>query len=118
MYVHVLRPNIVPVDIEKPLYEKISKIAFARNIPIKKYVNEMLMMNLEKDEFLKFYAPYLSKVGLQDNILLLKDSKSNIYVEISLKNNTLFCSAHESTDCIHVHFALALPEIVKLKIKA
>lgn|SRR3989338_3464348 len=80
-----------------------------------KWVSEYLLMNLEKDEFVRGYAPFLSKVGIQDNRLIIKDSKKNQFAEVYLKNNQLFCTLDESSDCMHIHFALALPELARLK---
>jgi hypothetical protein len=46
--------------------------------------------------------------------LYIKDHKKNQIAEITLKNNQLYCSLDEKTDCVHVHYALALPELARL----
>ena len=105
------------VDIARPVYQKISEIAKENNRPIKDFVNELLLMNIEKDNFLKSYAPYLSKAGSHENSLYIKDHNVNRTAEVILKDHTLFCILDNSKNCIHVHFALALPELGKLNIK-
>ena len=79
------------------------------------FVNDLLMDFIEKDEFLKVYAPSYSNYGIHDNMLLIKDSKADIIAEITLRNNILHCNIDRSTDCMHVKFALALPEVARLK---
>ncbi len=77
-----------------------------------KWVSSYLLVNLEKDEFLTQYAPYISKIGIHDNVLTLKDSKKNKYVEIRMKNGLL---QSNDDNPIYLQYALALPEIVALK---
>jgi hypothetical protein len=80
-----------------------------------RWVSDYLLMNLEKDEFIRSYAPHLSKIGIHENRLIIKDTKKNQLAEIFLKDGQLYCSLDESTDCLHIHFALALPELARLK---
>ena len=80
-----------------------------------KWVSDYLLMNLEKDEFVKDYAPYLSKIGFQDNRLIIRDEKSNKITEVYLNNDKLYCILDESDDCVHIHYTLALPELGRLK---
>jgi len=108
----MVRPDIVTVDIEKSIYSKLSENANSVGTSVRKYVNEILMMNIERDEFLKSYAPYISKIGIQDNVLYLKDSKNNTVVEIRLVNGQLQ-SNHD--DPIYLQYAMALPELMQLK---
>ncbi|MDP8888257.1 MAG: hypothetical protein M3M89_01335 [Thermoproteota archaeon] len=44
----------------------------------------MLLEAIEKDKFLYLYAPSLSKVGYEDNILFILDAKLGKTAEISL----------------------------------
>jgi len=109
--------DVITVEIYKEIYENLKRGADSLNFEIKKYINELLAMNIEKDAFLKKYAPFLEKVGLRDNVLLLKDNKLHEYVEIFLKNEKLYCAEDESANCIHIHFALALPELGRITSK-
>jgi len=86
-----------------------SKISFTQ------WVSDYLLMNLEKEEFLKIYAPYLSKIGIQDNVLFIRDSKKDKIIEIRLVNNKLYSNDDEP---IYLQFALALPELARLKSKS
>jgi hypothetical protein len=51
----------------------------------------------------------------ENNIVILKDArKQNQFVEVQTNGKKLKCLNDDSTECIHVGFALALPEIRKL----
>ena len=112
------RKDIVPVDIKREVYNKISKIAESKETSIRKYVNEVLLLNLEKYEFLKIYAPYLSKVGIEGNRLTIRDEKAKQKnYDVYLHDSKLVCETDGSDSCIHVRFALCLPELAKLRQK-
>lgn len=104
------------VAIEEVIYSKAKAKAEEKGLTLQDYVNETVLLNVEKDEFLKRYAPYIEKINVGQT-LVLRDHKINKVIEIFLKNNTLYCSHDESGDCMHIHFALAIPEIAKLKFK-
>lgn len=80
-----------------------------------KWVSDYLLMNLERDKFLKLYAPYLSKVGIEGNRLTIRDENTKSYHDVYLHDHKLVCETDNSDSCIHVRFALALPELGKLK---
>lgn len=108
------KKDIIPVDLERPLHEKLKKSAETKNISLRKYVNELLVMNLEKEEFMSKYAPMIQYISAQDNKIILKDNKKNQFTEVFKKNSNLYCTLDESTDCIHIHYVLALPELGKI----
>ncbi len=81
------------------------------------FVNELLLMNVEKDAFLRKYAPKLAKVAYEDNILFIKDFELDRTVEIYLRDHHLYCNLDNSKDCVHIHYALALPEVGRLQIR-
>lgn len=87
------------------------------NLSFTKWISEYILMNLERDEFLRIYAPFLEKIGISDNRITIRDSKMEKLTDVFLKDEKLFCSLDESDDCIHIHFALALPELGRLKKK-
>ena len=100
------------VSILKETYQTLSKKAQKNHMLIKTYVNELLLMNLEKDDFLSKYAPYISKIGIEGNTLYLKDHKKDKVIEIRLRDGKIQSS---NTDPIYVQYAMALPELGRLK---
>ena len=81
------------------------------------FVNDLLSDVLDKDEFLKHFAPYLSIIDIVDNILYIKDSKIKHSIEIYLKNGSLYCDYDKNFSCRHIHYAFAIPEIARLDLK-
>jgi hypothetical protein len=59
----------------------------------------------------------LSKVGYEDDILFIRDTKLGKTAEIYLRDRSRYCNVCESKDCVHIHYALALPEVAKLYIR-
>ena len=58
------------------------------------------------------YIPNISKIGITDNTLFLKDHKKNKVIEIRWVNNIL---QSNDDDLKYLQFALAIPEIAELK---
>jgi len=109
--------EVVTVEIFKETYDVMKATATKRRWNTKDYINTVLLEAIERDKFLQTYAPFLSKIGFEDNILFVKDSKLGKTAEIYLRDRTLYCNVCESKDCLHIHYALALPEIAKLYLR-
>jgi hypothetical protein len=59
-------------------------------------------------------AQFISLIGFGDDAVILKDvRKEGRLVEVQIRNKNLKCLHHDSSDCIHVGFVLALPEVRK-----
>ena len=109
--------EIITVEIFKETYDAMKIIATRKRWSAKDYVNTVLMEAIERDKFLHSYAPPLSRVGYQDNILFIRDAKLGKTAEIFLRDRSLYCNVCESKDCVHIHYALALPEVAKLYLR-
>ena len=81
------------------------------------FVNELLHDILEKDEFLRHYAPFLSEEGCTRDTLYIKDFKENKITEIHLSENKLHWSLCNSFACFHIQFAMATPRVAKLNLE-
>jgi hypothetical protein len=81
-------------------------------------VNELLHDILEKDEFLRHYAPFLSEEGCSRETIYIKDFKENKTAEINFNNNKLHCSLCECFSCFYIQFAMATPRIAKLNVNS
>jgi hypothetical protein len=109
--------EVITVEIFKETYDAMKFIATRRRWSAKDYINTVLMEAIERDKFLQSYAPSLSKVGYEDDILFIRDSKLGKTAEICLRDRSLYCNVCESKDCVHIHYALALPEVAKLYLR-
>lgn len=114
------------VAIFAPVYEKVKEVADQRQTKIQDYINDTLLMNVDKDVFLKGYAPQLSLEHVSENSIFLFDSELDCTVIIKVKNQkyedlniqglfTVFCETCKSDSCIHVRFAIGLPEIARIR---
>lgn len=109
------------IVIKDETYKKLQKSNNENNqkLKINPFIDEMLLMNLEKEDFLtNFYAPYIKYIGIGDNQVILKDSKLNRVVEITFHNEYITCSENECTccddknkHCVHISYVLSLPEL-------
>jgi hypothetical protein len=109
--------EVVTVEIFKDTYDTMKSTAEKMRWNTKEYINSVLSEALERDKFLQTYAPYLSKVAFQENILFIRDAKKNKTAEVFLKDRALYCGLCESKDCVHIHYAFVLPEVAKMFLK-
>jgi hypothetical protein len=89
------------------------------------YVNQTLLINAERDHFLKIYAPYVKEDYVSEDAVYLKDSKLNkiaivrlkMYADDDLENSGYyaFCETCLVDNCIHVRQVLVTGSICRLK---
>lgn len=109
--------EVITVEIFKETYDVMKATAAKKHWNTKDYINTVLVEAIERDRFLQTYAPFLSKIGFEDNILFVRDSKLGKTAEVYLRDRTLYCNVCDSKDCLHIHYALALPETAKLYLR-
>jgi hypothetical protein len=106
--------EVITVEIFKETYDAMKAIATKKRWSTKDYINTVLLEAIERDKFLQSYAPSLTKVGYEDDILFIRDTKLGKTAEVYLRDRALYCNVCDSKDCVHIHYAFALPEIAKL----
>ena len=57
------------------------------------------------------HAPFMEKILIDHNSVIIKDNKRNRIVEITLHDNELHCLLDDRNDCVHVGFVYSLPEL-------
>jgi hypothetical protein len=92
---------------QKVKAEKLSK-------SFSKYVNDLIVETIEADENLSLTAPFMQKIGLQDNSIMIKDNKIGRIVEVQVHGKDLICMYDEKKDCMHVGYAYAIPEVYRV----
>ncbi len=75
------------------------------------YVSYMLEERMQESEALARHAPMIEKISVDDDRIVLLDKTKNRVAEVVIQNGTLFCQLCEETDCMHVGYAFALPEV-------
>lgn len=109
--------EVITVEIFKETYDVMKANAEKKRWNTKDLINTVLAEAIERDRFLQSYAPYLSKIGYESNVLFIKDSRLGKTAEVYLRDRALYCSVCEERNCVHVHYALALPETAKLYLR-
>jgi len=75
------------------------------------FISESALIELERRKMLK-EAQLISLIGFNDDTVILRDvRKGGRLIEVQIKNKNLKCLSEDTFDCIHVGFALALPEV-------
>jgi hypothetical protein len=84
------------------------------------YLTSMMEEMMLRYETFARHAPYMEKLSVDQNRLVLKDNKRNRIAEVMLKEEELQCLLDERADCVHVGFVYSLPELYNMnnKIKA
>jgi len=99
------------IELEKRYAEEKSKnptLSFAW------FIADSAKLELERRGMLKD-ASFISPISIEGNIVTLKDARDNEkFVEVQFKGRKVRCLTDNKEDCIHVGFALALPEVRKV----
>ena len=102
-------PNVA---IKEEVYQKVKDYVESNNLKIQDFVADRLEMVLEKINFnRKYFGPqYKIQTTLPDAVVVLDQSQEKTYNIVINDKNRLFCKEDNSTNCIHVFFALASPD--------
>jgi hypothetical protein len=76
-----------------------------------RYIDGIIMEKIEADEYLSRMAPFMQKVGLQDNSIMIKDYKLNRIAEVQIQGRELLCLLCNKSNCVHVGYSYAIPEV-------
>ena len=75
------------------------------------FIAESAIMELERRQIVR-EAQLISLVGFGEDTVILKDAKRvNRLIEVQIRDKKPKCITEDKFDCIHVGFALALPEV-------
>ena len=75
------------------------------------YLTSMMEEMMLKYEAFAKHAPYIEKLSIDQNRVVLQDNKRNRIAEVLLKEGELQCLLDEKSDCVHVGFVYSLPEL-------
>src|ERR1043165_460280 len=99
-----MRVALVP-RLERKHKDELKKHPTQTNEDLGGWVNDLLTDVLDKDEFLRIYAPAISYLSVYENVLHLKDSRvKNNEIHIYLKDKELWCEYDENTYCEHIRY--------------
>ena len=96
--------------LEKKYYLQVAK---QPSLSFASFIAESAIIELERRQILQ-KAQLISLVGFGEDSVILKDAKKeNRLIEVQIRDKRLKCITEDKFDCIHVGFALALPEVRK-----
>lgn len=75
------------------------------------YLTSIMEEMMKRYEAIGLHVPFMEKILIDHNSVIIKDNKKNRIVEISLRNNELQCLLDDRNDCVHVGFVYSLPEL-------
>lgn len=111
------RGGYMNLSIRKERYERLKKefvelgIEKSHGITFTEWVANLLEMSVSKMWFLRRFAPAFTFVGIHGNSILIKDDKTQSIVQITVKGNHLHCDKDKDNGCLHILYALILPEL-------
>jgi hypothetical protein len=96
------------------LYKKAKKERrlMKENTSFSGFVTSMMQETMAKYEAFTRHAPFLEKIAIEQDRVIIKDNKRDRIAEVMVRNGELQCLLDEKkTDCIHIGFVYSLPEI-------
>jgi hypothetical protein len=75
------------------------------------YLTNRMEEMMIKDEVFAKHSPFIEKIAIDQNRVILKDNKQNRIAEVLMNNGELQCLLDERSDCVHVGFVYSLPEL-------
>ena len=113
------KPGFKSITVSENVYNKFFKVYEKRKNDLELkgitsfsgYLTSMMEETMIKHEAFAKQAPFMEKISIDMDRVLLKDNKKNRIVEVILKNGELRCLVDEKTDRIHIGFVYSLPEV-------
>ena len=105
------------VTVSKQLYHQLQERAKKENKKVATYASELMETMLYVEEKFLNYVPFLELVSLNDNEVIIRDSKNDRIVGVKAKaadggKIKFYCELDDNTDyCPHTAFAAALPQV-------
>lgn len=79
-----------------------------------RYINDIIMDVIESDANLALQAPFMQKIGLEGNSIMIKDNKIGRIVEVQVHGKDLVCMLDERKDCAHVGYAYSISDVYRV----
>ena len=78
------------------------------------YLTSRMEEMMIKDEVFAKHSPFIEKIAVDQNRVILKDNKKDRIAEVLMNNGELQCLLDERSDCVHVGFVYSLPELYSI----
>ena len=101
-------------DKARTRYNQKLKAGQVQDKSFSRFINDIIMDVIEADANLALQAPFMQKIGLEGNSIMIKDNKIGRIAEVQVHGKELVCMLDERKDCVHVGFAYAIPEVYRV----
>jgi hypothetical protein len=78
------------------------------------YLTSMMEEMMNRYEVFAKQAPFIEKVSIDRDRVIVKDNKKGRIAEVLLKDGELRCLLDELVDCVHVGFVYSMPELYRI----
>ena len=81
------------------------------------FLGALILAGVEREEIFLENPPSLEKLpySIGDPSILIRDRKLGRIVEVKLLNGKVHCCHDDSTECVHVGFAQAFPDLFRAR---
>ena len=113
------KPGYKSITVSENIYKKFFEV-YERNrkglelkgiMSFSGYLTSRMEEMMIKDEVFAKHSPFIEKIAVDQNRVILKDNKKNRIAEVLMNNGELQCLLDERSDCVHVGFVYSLPEL-------
>ncbi len=113
------KPGFKSITVNENIYRRFFE-AYARNkkklefkgiTSFSGYLTSMMDEMMKRYEANGLHAPFMEKILIDQNSVIIKDNKRNRIVELTLRDDELQCLLDDRKDCVHVGFVYSLPEL-------
>ncbi len=113
------RKGYMCLNVPQAVYERIKEEADKRGSTISSLAEQVILENLETQELMKEYGPFLSYVDNSENTIFINDWRLQRIAAVRIQEKqdgsvSLFCELDQSENCVHVGFVFALPKFYKI----
>jgi hypothetical protein len=104
------------ITVTEEVYEQVKQRAKEEKKSAASFVSEALQIMLYVEERFSSYAPYLQLISLDNDEVIIKDSKKDRIFGVKAKASErgkvrFYCEMDETDYCPHTAFAAALPQV-------
>lgn len=124
--ISIVRKKKHPLNISDEAYLAGKKVSEDKQMTLYDFVNESVLSSVNREQFVKMYAPYISEEHVTENVVFLNDTKLNKiavvrlreFPDTDLENSGYYgyCETCDSDCCIHVRTSLASGSLSRLKL--
>ena len=84
-----------------------------RKIALGAFIEDLVWPVLESDGMLRKYGPFLEEFAIEEDKIFIRDNRLGELVELTLRDNALYCGRDRSDNCVHIGFAWAIPKVYR-----